>query len=177
MFAVVGVPTGPALAEADRVLVHNLGVLALVTLLALAAARYYGVRLILRPMHKLLTATERLRAGDLAARAEALGHDEFGTLARAFNSMAERLESIVLAERRRAREVERCKELAELLTACPSLREACEVTGPVLASMFPGERGGVSSAVANGIVISTLSLSFSAGIGIVAWPTSRLCQL
>jgi diguanylate cyclase (GGDEF)-like protein len=141
VFAVAGVPTGPALAEADRVLGQNLSVLALVTLLTLAGARFYGVRFILRPMQKLLTATERLRAGDLAARAEELSRDEFGTMARAFNSMAERLEAIVLAERLRSREIERCKELGDLLSACPTLHEACAVAARVLAPMFPGERG------------------------------------
>jgi diguanylate cyclase (GGDEF)-like protein len=62
-------------------------------------------------------------------------------MARAFNSMAERLEAIVLAERLRSREIERCKELGELLAACPTLGEAYTVAARVLASMFPAERG------------------------------------
>jgi diguanylate cyclase (GGDEF)-like protein len=49
----------------------------------------------------------------------------------------------VLAERRRAREIERCKELGELLAACPTLAEAYGLAGRLFASMFPGERGAV----------------------------------
>ncbi len=57
--------------------------------LVLSALLY---RLIGRPLRQLAAAQARLRAGDLTARAEVQGRDEFAMLARSFNEMAESLQ-------------------------------------------------------------------------------------
>ncbi|MFQ5808767.1 MAG: HAMP domain-containing protein, partial [Armatimonadota bacterium] len=45
----------------------------------------------MRPIHRLVLATDRVRAGDFQSKAEVLSDDEIGKLARAFNRMAEAL--------------------------------------------------------------------------------------
>jgi signal transduction histidine kinase len=68
---------------------------ALAVLVALAVAGLIA-RGILRPVDAAASAARRIRAGDLAARVPAGGHDEFGRWAVAFNEMAATLESTVL---------------------------------------------------------------------------------
>ena len=53
-----------------------------------------------RPVSDLRKAVERFGRGDLSARVESLRRDEMGQLARAFNRMAERIETLLTAERR-----------------------------------------------------------------------------
>ena len=50
-------------------------------------------------------AVQRFGAGDLSARADARRKDEFGKLARSFNLMAERIETLLTAERRLLQDV------------------------------------------------------------------------
>jgi len=52
------------------------------------------------PLRSLEHAVQRFGAGDLSTRAPASRQDEFGELARSFNQMAERIESLLNAERR-----------------------------------------------------------------------------
>jgi signal transduction histidine kinase len=63
------------------------------------AVAYLFVRTVVRPLHDLVATSERLGSGDLNARADDSRGDELGDLARAFNTMAERLERAVRAER------------------------------------------------------------------------------
>jgi signal transduction histidine kinase len=65
----------------------------------MGAAAYLLVRTVVRPLNALVAASEKLGSGDLSARADDTRADELGDLARAFNSMAERLERAVRAER------------------------------------------------------------------------------
>jgi signal transduction histidine kinase len=67
--------------------------------LVLASGAYLFVQAIVRPLKSLVTASEKLGSGDLSVRADDTRGDELGDLARAFNSMAERLEQAVRAER------------------------------------------------------------------------------
>ena len=61
----------------------------------------YGLAYYLsRPVTRLQQAVERFGRGDLSARAAAARGDEFGELARAFNQMAERIQTLLEAERR-----------------------------------------------------------------------------
>src|SRR5262249_24808980 len=53
-----------------------------------------------RPVRGLHRALERFGRGDLKARVESPRRDEMGRLARAFNRMAERIETLLTAERR-----------------------------------------------------------------------------
>jgi signal transduction histidine kinase len=55
---------------------------------------------IVRPIRQLAGAVDRFGSGDLATRIPARRADEVGDLARAFNRMAERIETLLTAERR-----------------------------------------------------------------------------
>jgi signal transduction histidine kinase len=89
----VGIPIEVAFAGVRRSLARNLGALGVVGLLAVVAAWVGTNRLIRRPLAAVLTATNRLRAGERGARA-GLVHSvpEFTQLGRAFDAMAEATE-------------------------------------------------------------------------------------
>jgi two-component system sensor histidine kinase CpxA len=57
------------------------------------------------PLRSLEQVVERFGTGDLSARAETRRQDEFGKLARSFNLMAERIETLLTAERRLLQDV------------------------------------------------------------------------
>jgi len=57
------------------------------------------------PLRTLEHAVQRFGTGDLSARAEARRQDEFGKLAQSFNLMAERIETLLTAERRLLQDV------------------------------------------------------------------------
>ncbi|MBN1964480.1 MAG: HAMP domain-containing protein, partial [Anaerolineae bacterium] len=59
----------------------------------------WQTRVIVRPVMNLQQVTQRLRQGDLAARAAVTTADEFGDLAEHFNSMADDLVNMMAAER------------------------------------------------------------------------------
>jgi two-component system nitrate/nitrite sensor histidine kinase NarX len=69
------------------------GVLVL-ALLAAAILLFAGYRFVLEPVHHLELAIRKIQSGDFAARVNRVGSDEFGTLARGFNGMAEHLQSM-----------------------------------------------------------------------------------
>jgi len=71
----------------------------LVVLLVLAIAAYPLVRTIVRPLEKVTRAAQALGDGDLTARTGLQRADEVGTLARAFDDMAERLQRLVDTEK------------------------------------------------------------------------------
>lgn len=52
------------------------------------------------PLNRLAEAVRRFGAGDLGARVRSMRRDEFGELARAFDQMADRIQTLVTAERR-----------------------------------------------------------------------------
>lgn len=57
------------------------------------------------PLRNLQQTVERFGSGDLAVRASTKRRDEFGKLARAFNTMADRIETLLTAERRLLQDV------------------------------------------------------------------------
>jgi signal transduction histidine kinase len=67
--------------------------------LALAAAAWPVARGVTRRLERLERRVEALGAGDLAARVDVEGQDEVARLARSFNRAAERIESLVGAQR------------------------------------------------------------------------------
>ncbi len=91
VYVSVGIPRDAALTGADRLLARNLGLLALVGLLATVAAWYGGEAFVVRPVRRLVEATRRLAAGDLTARVGVASAGELGQLAGAFDEMAEAL--------------------------------------------------------------------------------------
>lgn len=89
----VGMPLETAYAVPNRHLRVNLGVLAVLAVATLLAARAMSERTITRRIESVLRAARRLSAGDLTARTgSAPARDEIGELARAFDAMAWSLE-------------------------------------------------------------------------------------
>jgi signal transduction histidine kinase len=68
-------------------------------LAALAVASIPLAHAIARPLEKLTQAARRLGAGDLSARSGLRGGDEVGELSRAFDEMAERMETLLRSEK------------------------------------------------------------------------------
>lgn len=75
--------------------VENLWILAPVTILCYLLARHLS-----KPVRQLQRAVQRFGQGDLSARAGSERKDELGQLARTFDQMAERIETLLTAERR-----------------------------------------------------------------------------
>lgn len=73
----------------------HLAILVLVALLCYAFARYLTV-----PVRDLQKAVQQFGQGNLSARAESRRKDELGQLARTFNQMADRIVTLLSAERR-----------------------------------------------------------------------------
>jgi PAS domain S-box-containing protein len=93
VFVAVGLPTEPALAQANRELTRSILFLSGLLLLAVGLGWRLGTRFILRPVHSLLTATRRLAGGEVSARAAVEPTEgELAELAESFNEMAESLE-------------------------------------------------------------------------------------
>ena len=85
----VGIPLDIAYGRANARLRTSLTVLAVVAMITLFMARRASERLFTRKIDSLLRAARRLSAGDLSARTEqSWSDDEFGELARTFDSMA-----------------------------------------------------------------------------------------
>jgi two-component system sensor histidine kinase CpxA len=61
---------------------------------------YWLASYLTRPVRKLQKAVERFGHGDLSARAASIRQDELGDLARAFDRMANRIQTLLTAERR-----------------------------------------------------------------------------
>jgi two-component system sensor histidine kinase CpxA len=61
---------------------------------------YWLALYLTRPVRKLQKAVERFGKGDLSARAQSVRRDELGQLARTFDKMADRIETLLAAERR-----------------------------------------------------------------------------
>jgi signal transduction histidine kinase len=98
----VELPDGRQVVVQPRRFPRPAGFLLVVATLAalLAAASYPVARLVTRRLEKLEAGVRRLGEGDLASRVEVGGDDELGSLATSFNRAAERLQSLVEAQRR-----------------------------------------------------------------------------
>jgi len=83
---------------------------------------------IVRPIRQLAGAVDRFGSGDLATRIPAPRSDEVGDLARVFNRMAERIETLVTAERRLLQDIshELRSPLARLHLAIELARTAAD---------------------------------------------------
>jgi PAS domain S-box-containing protein len=92
-YLAVGIDEERAVAEANRLLMRSVALLALIAGLALLAAWFGGDIFLLRRIRSLLGATQRLRDGDLSARCPAPGQaSELDRLAAVFNEMAQSLQ-------------------------------------------------------------------------------------
>ncbi|MEW5755323.1 MAG: EAL domain-containing protein [Pseudomonadota bacterium] len=107
----MSIPLDVILAPANHTLRRNLILLGMVALLIIAAAWAGGNFFVLRYLNALVTATRRLRQGDLAARtALPAGNTEFHELANDFDSMAHELE---LREHEQRRVEQALRKLAQ----------------------------------------------------------------
>jgi PAS domain S-box-containing protein len=106
LYLSVGIPRAVAFAESNYILARNLTGLGLAALLALAAARLGAEHFLLRRVKALVTATERLKGGDLSARTGLpAGPGELGQLAGAFDEMAAALQARQQESRRHTAEL------------------------------------------------------------------------
>ena len=95
LFAVVGLPWGPEVAQVEREFWHQVGLTTLAFVLAAVAALLCGEIWIRRPLAALERAVGRMEGGDLAARArlESGSSPELRRLASSFNDMAGSLQA------------------------------------------------------------------------------------
>ncbi|MEO0852364.1 MAG: ATP-binding protein, partial [Cyanobacteria bacterium J06648_11] len=77
-------------------------------------------RSITRPIRRLVRATEQLAIGDLKARLDLRRHDEVGDLARAFDTMAERLQALGDRQATLLKSAEAAKQKAEVANRAKS---------------------------------------------------------
>jgi signal transduction histidine kinase/ActR/RegA family two-component response regulator len=78
--------------QINATLARQAGIAGFIILIALAVGMLFAAT-ILRPIRALAGATSALADGDLKARVQPGGNDEFGQLGRSFNTMAARLEA------------------------------------------------------------------------------------
>ena len=74
-------------------------------LIAIAFLSWIFARSIARPLGELRAALRRFGGGDLSARASSTRRDEFGEVSRTFDEMADRIETLMTAERRLLQDV------------------------------------------------------------------------
>ena len=91
-------------------------------LAAVAILAYLFTVYLVSPLRKLAGVVERFGAGDLNARVATKRRDELGNLARAFDQMAERIDTLVTTERRHLQDISH-----ELRTPLARMRFAVEV--------------------------------------------------
>lgn len=88
----VGIPTDVAYQPVNRATWFNLGMIAFVTVAAVAVAWFMGDSRFVQPIQAIVNTTKRLAAGDLNARTQLEQEPgEIGVLARAVDQMAEAL--------------------------------------------------------------------------------------
>ena len=104
LYIVVGQPKDPILHKANLNMLRNLSFLGLATLLALSLAWIFGNVVLIRPIKRLVVATQQFGRGKMDIRT-GLPHtpDELGHLAQSFDDMASLLE-MRIRERKQAEE-------------------------------------------------------------------------
>lgn len=166
----VGIPVDAAYAPVNARLWASLGLLAVLAVATLIAARHVSERFFTRKIESLLRAARRLSAGDLSARTDQRwSGDELGELARTFDSMAwaveqrtrdlrqmmeslralaARLESVREEERTRiSREVH--DELGQTLTGVRMDLDRLEERVAAISGLTAAERAAIEAKIAS----------------------------
>ncbi|MDD4952457.1 MAG: ATP-binding protein, partial [Desulfovibrionaceae bacterium] len=135
LFLRLGIDKDSYLAPVDRALVLSLAGIGLAGLIILAIAVLGTDRLILRPAAVLTSAARRIEQGDFEARTGLRhGPDEFGRLARIFDSMASTLENQKAQSDHQLAEIkEREGRIQVLFNATPDSVILTDAQGVVLA--------------------------------------------
>jgi signal transduction histidine kinase len=105
--------------NSNRAIAAGWGGLALLILLAVGVA-FYIRRSVVQPVLTVAQASRRLAEGDMSVRVPPVRDDELGDLARAFNSMADSLETSQEALAERSRELERSNRELEQFASVTS---------------------------------------------------------
>jgi signal transduction histidine kinase/ActR/RegA family two-component response regulator len=105
-------PKSSVFAALDRTTMDGAALIVVALLVASLAAALLAQRFIRAPIGRLLTVTDRLRRGDLAARSDVMGRSELAQLGAGLNGMAEELES---RQRAQADAEQRLRRLAATL--------------------------------------------------------------
>ena len=105
--------------NSSRAIAAGLGGLVLLLLLA-AAGWFYLRRSVVRPVLTVADASRQLAEGDMSVRVPPMRDDELGDLARAFNTMADSLETSQEALAERSRELERSNRELEQFASVTS---------------------------------------------------------
>jgi PAS domain S-box-containing protein len=145
----VGIPAATALEQlGPQFALHAAGLL-LAAALAVSVAWNWGNRGILQPLQNVLTAIERLKAGELEARAAAGSGEELDELARGFNEMAEALSQQVTRQRQLLDELAESEERLRLALEAASqglydldVQSGATVVSPEYARMLDYEPDG-----------------------------------
>lgn len=144
-YAVIDIPAAMAFAEADRILVHNLVILALLAGLSSVAAWFGADVFVLRRIRDLVAATKQVTAGKLSARTRLpYGKTELGQMARAFDDLAEALEKHEAEAEISARQIQKQRQqqnaLYDLNLAITSTLDLTSVLNTLLeeiSALFP----------------------------------------
>ncbi len=127
-----------ARAQTTAVVSRVLAVLApLLVLFCVVGASLWLAWRTAKALQSLRTAADRLAGGDLDARADVSGGAEAGSLAAAFNFMAEQLSE-------RTQRTVLLAEVGETLQACTTFDEACRVLAEVAPRLLPETSGRLS---------------------------------
>src|SRR5215468_1022484 len=93
IYAVIDISAATAFEDADRILVHDLITLGLLTALTLVAAWFGADIVVLRRIRDIVVTTRQIAAGKLSARTRLpYGRSELGQMARTFDELAQALE-------------------------------------------------------------------------------------
>ena len=93
LYVIVGFATDKVSHQADLAMLGNLFILGIIALIEICLTWVFGNYVFVRPINRLVTASQRFGKGDLDARTD-LPHttDDLGQLAKSFDEMASRLE-------------------------------------------------------------------------------------
>ncbi|HEX2228799.1 MAG TPA: GAF domain-containing protein, partial [Candidatus Binatia bacterium] len=92
-YAAVDIPARLAFADANRILLYDVIILAVLAGVVLSAAWFATDVFVLRRIHDIVAATKQVAAGTLSARTKMpYGNGELGQMARTFDELAETLE-------------------------------------------------------------------------------------
>jgi signal transduction histidine kinase len=125
LYFALAIPRIKAFAEANRILIRNLGLLGIMSLLVLVTVRFVGELFVLKRINAMLHAAHRLKGGDLSARIGILGgKDELSRLAKVFDEMAATIEQRMQKEKETKERIRRSRQrLRQLAAHLQDIRE------------------------------------------------------